>query len=229
MIEEGELTEEAKELIEIGKDLEQEGYELSKGLGPKRKINRELVLRLIHARNKKSTKNKIEMEFLRKIFKNILKSAKSRKSKVRNKNEYGINSKDFLEKELARAIIGLRSANTADSDVNDLRILEDMAKITMLVSALSGKGSRSIDMAQRSINNVSFTVRGASLQNAVSMQALKVNTESMDQALRYHLDKASASIDISSLPTTEEAKIEKERANKKFSDSVQAVRFREDR
>lgn len=199
MIKDGMLTEQALELIALGKKLEAEGYELSVGSGTNRKINNELVTKLCSLQQ----------------------------SQPENKKENENDSTKLLEQELARAIVHLRSANTIDSDANDLRILEDMAKITMLVSTLSGRGGKNIDLAKQSINNYSLTTGGAPLQGAVNRQSLKTNAEPMTKALRYHLDQQTASVDINTLPTTEEAKAAKERRNKKYAESAQALELRE--
>lgn len=232
-----ELTSEDKkfaaQLIKMAKELEAEGFPLSIETKSGRKINKELVSRLIKARkelgNERSHKlknaHKTQDDIFKKMLKKLLSSPKKEKKQEKKDNSYGIGSEDFLEKELARTIIRLRSDSTIDSDANDLRLLEDMAKVIMLSSTLSGK-SKGVFFGKQAVNNISTTTGGAQLTIAVDRQAFGTNMESMSDSLRQRLDKQTASVDISALPVNEnsqERKLEDLR-NRKFVASAEALR-----
>lgn len=221
-----ELTEKARHLIALGRELERRGYPLSNGVGEDRKINTELVIELIEEKNRDPNEQQ------KSIFKDILKKLFGKKpltdQQTQSGDGYGLGSTKNLEIQMNSAIANLRSDNTVDSDANDLRILQDMAKITALASTLP-RGSKAVDVATHAMNYYSLTNKGnASLGTSLNSQTLEVNRKPLDVTLRYHLEKKTADpLDHRSLPITEEAKKAKERANQRFSSSVIDLRAKE--
>lgn len=219
-----------RKLIAIGKELEKDGYPLSIGTGPKRRINKEAVKMFIELSKKQPYEEITSEVLLKKLLiklRSVSKKAKDDKEKKEgyNTEKSKTSSTEKLEKELDGAISSLRGRNNIDSDVNDLRILEDMAKISSLASSLSVKGSKAVSKANIAISNYSITSRGAPLEVAVNRQSLRTNSESIADAVRYHLDQPNYQVSgISGLPTTEEAKAEKKRKNEKYSESLEYVR-----
>lgn len=234
MQDEDKISGMVRRLIAIGKDLEKAGYPLSIGTGPKRRINKEAVKMFIELSKKQPYEEITSEVLLKKLLTKLHPISKQpeerediEKQERSNTEKSKTSSAEKLEKELDAAISHLRGRNNIDSDVNDLRILEDMAKISSLASSLSAKGSKDVSKANIAISNYSLTTGGAPLEGAVRRQALKTNTESIADAVRYHLDQPNNQTilsDISGLPTTAEAKAAKARQNQKYSESLEYVR-----
>ena len=108
-----------------------------------------------------------------------------------------------LRREMESTVTDLKSRTSTDSETNDLRILEDMAHITMLASELSMQDVKTAEVGRQAIQNIAVTTGGASLDQAATRQAIKANTESFDKSLAVNLDAKTRSVNINTMPVSE--------------------------
>lgn len=259
---------EISKILNFAKQIEASGVPLSTGKGEDRKPNLELAGRFQIAFKKATLKVKEERSFKNKIFKNMkkllnilankskAKDAKILESKRKEREEnqgkqasgsFGMSSVDNLSAEIERQTIKLKSASTIDSSQNDARILEDIVKLTKLVSSANGpsqapKMKVEVEKAVTSIANIAVTYKYNSPSTALIAEGkdkLDKQTESIGESTNLKMDKNTGEVDViakpkpsirdslkkntsdivsnKDLPITNEARLRKERANKEFS------------
>jgi hypothetical protein len=164
------------------------------------------------------------------------------KGKKKSSSAFGLGSVDNLSAEIERATIHLRSDQTIDSNQNDARILEDVVRLTKLVS-LSNEPNQApkmkveVEKAVTAIANVALTYKYDSPNTslvAAENKSLDMSTMSMEKATEIKIDKPTGTIDVNSmqvrlqrgsaeetsikdLPITEQARAQREKANEAFT------------
>ena len=250
---EGKLIEAAKQLIKFGKEIEEAGVPLSTiNEEGDREPNAELGLRFkavfkkvseeLEEQAEQAEKVKKPETMLQKAFKFLFVSkakADEGKGKKKSSSAFGLGSVDNLSAEIERATIHLRSDQTIDSNQNDARILEDVVRLTKLVS-LSNEPNQApkmkveVEKAVTAIANVALTYKYDSPNTslvAAENKSLDMASQSLGEATAIKIDKPTGAIDINSmqdrfqsispqttlirdLPITQEAKERKAKANK---------------
>ncbi len=254
----GQLIESAKQLIKFGKEIEAAGVPLSTiNEDGDREPNAELGARfqVIFKKVSKELEEKDKAEkgeeevkkpetLFQKVFKLFFASkarADEGKGKKNSSSAFGLGSIDNLSAEIDRATIHLRSDQTIDSNQNDARILEDVVRLTKLVSLANEpnqapKMKVEVEKAVTAIANVALTYKYNSPNTALvaaENKSLEISTMSMDKATEIRIDKPTGTIDINSmqeklqrgsqatsindLPITEQAIAQKERSNQAFT------------
>ena len=249
----GKLIEAAKQLIKFGKEIEEAGVPLSTiNEEGDREPNAELGLRFkavfkkvseeLEEQAEQAEKVKKPETMLQKAFKFLFVSkakADEGKGKKKSSSAFGLGSVDNLSAEIERATIHLRSDQTIDSNQNDARILEDVVRLTKLVS-LSNEPNQApkmkveVEKAVTAIANVALTYKYDSPNTslvAAENKSLDMASQSLGEATAIKIDKPTGAIDINSmqdrfqsispqttlirdLPITQEAKERKAKANK---------------
>ena len=252
----GKLIEAAKQLIKFGKEIEEAGVPLSTiNEEGDREPNAELGLRFkavfkkvseeLEEQAEQAEKVKKPETMLQKAFKFLFASkakADEGKEKKKSSSAFGLGSVDNLSAEIERATIHLRSDQTIDSNQNDARILEDVVRLTKLVSLANEpnqapKMKVEVEKAVTAIANVALTYKYDSPNTslvAAENKSLDMASQSLGEATAIKIDKPTGAIDINSmqaklqsssaqessirdLPITEQARAQREKANEAFT------------
>ena len=252
----GKLIEAAKQLIKFGKEIEEAGVPLSTiNEEGDREPNAELGLRFkavfkkvseeLEEQAEQAEKVKKPETMLQKAFKFLFASkakADEGKGKKKSSSAFGLGSVDNLSAEIERATIHLRSDQTIDSNQNDARILEDVVRLTKLVS-LSNEPNQApkmkveVEKAVTAIANVALTYKYDSPNTslvAAEKKSLGMSTMSMEKVTEININNPTGTIDVNSmkarlqrgsaeetsikdLPITKQAIEQKETSNKAFT------------
>lgn len=251
----GKLIEAAKQLIKFGKEIEEAGVPLSTiNEEGDREPNAELGLRFkavfkkvseeLEEQAEQAEKVKKPETMLQKAFKFLFASkakADEGKEKKKSSSAFGLGSVDNLSAEIERATIHLRSDQTIDSNQNDARILEDVVRLTKLVSLANEpnqapKMKVEVEKAVTAIANVALTYKYDSPNTslvAAENKSLDMSTMSMEKATEIKINKPTGTIDVNSmqarfqsispqttsisdLPITQEAKKRKAKADEEY-------------